>query len=38
MGEFGLRVNMRVAIDDTWSAPRLGPLGPGESPGFEAPK
>jgi hypothetical protein len=31
LGEFGMRANMQVAIDDTWSALRFRPLAPGES-------
>ncbi|HZM77047.1 MAG TPA: hypothetical protein VFC19_15030 [Candidatus Limnocylindrales bacterium] len=31
LGEFGLRANMQVAIDDTWSALRFRPLAPGEA-------
>ena len=30
LGEFGMRANMQVAIDDTWSALRFRPLAPGE--------
>lgn len=31
-GEFGLRPNSQVAIDETWSALRFRPLRPGEPP------
>jgi hypothetical protein len=31
LGEFGMRANMQVAIDDTWSALRFRPLAPGEA-------
>jgi len=32
LGEFGMRPNMQVAIDDTWSALRFRALAPGEAP------
>ena len=31
-GEYGLRPNGQVAVDDTWSALRFRPLKPGEAP------
>jgi len=32
LGEFGMRPNMQVAIDDTWSALRFRAFAPGEEP------
>ena len=31
-GEYGLRPNSQIAVDDTWSALRFRPLKPGEAP------